>query len=189
MADQFPYPEKDDFAQTPQNPDVPPEYLNSSFNPEPAYVPPPTSTGTTPPPPTQAYPPPAPLSPADERTWAMLAHLSVLLNLVTGFLGPAASFVIYLMYKDRSRYVAFHAMQATLMQLVFWIGGGVLAAIAWTFSGLLTVVIIGLCCMPFAFLISLLPLGALIYGVIGAIQVNQGQDFRYWLVADWVAGP
>jgi len=32
-----------------------------------------------------------PLSPSDERTWAMLAHLSVLLNLVTGFLGPVAA--------------------------------------------------------------------------------------------------
>ena len=27
-----------------------------------------------------------PLTPSDERTWAMLAHLSVLLNLVTGYL-------------------------------------------------------------------------------------------------------
>jgi uncharacterized protein len=25
-----------------------------------------------------------------------------------------------------------------------------------------------------------------VYGVIGAIQTNQGQDFRYWLIGDWV---
>ena len=30
----------------------------------------------------------APLTPSEEHTWAMLAHMSVLLNLVTGFLGP-----------------------------------------------------------------------------------------------------
>ncbi|MGQ9834083.1 MAG: hypothetical protein ACUVRJ_09870 [Candidatus Villigracilaceae bacterium] len=38
--------------------------------------------------------PPAPLSPSDERTWAMLSHLSVLANLVTGFLGPVIALII-----------------------------------------------------------------------------------------------
>lgn len=44
--------------------------------------------------------PEPPLSPDDERTWAMLAHLSVLLNLVTGFLGIIAALIIYLLYKN-----------------------------------------------------------------------------------------
>jgi len=131
---------------------------------------------------------PMPLSPSDERTWAMLAHLSVLANLVTGFLGPVAAFVIYLIYKDRSRYVAYHSMQSFVFQLVWWVGGGVLTGIAWAITGTLSAILIGLLCIPFACLISLLPLGALIYGVIGAVQCNQGQDFRYWLVGDWVRG-
>ncbi len=33
------------------------------------------------------------MSPTDERTWAMLSHLSVLLNLVTGLLGTLAALV------------------------------------------------------------------------------------------------
>ncbi len=127
-----------------------------------------------------------PLSPSDERTWAMLAHLSVLLNLVTGILGPVAAFLIYLVYKDRSRYVAYHALQSTIFQAIWWVAAGFLAVIAWTISGILAVVLIGCLLMPVALLISLLPVGALIYGVIGAIQVNQGQDFRYWLTGDWV---
>ncbi len=127
-----------------------------------------------------------PLSPSDERTWAMLAHLSVLLNLVTGFFGPIAAFLIYLVYKDRSRYVAYHALQSTIFQAIWWVAAGFLAVIAWTISGILAVILIGCLLMPVALLISLLPVGALIYGVIGAIQVNQGQDFRYWLVGDWV---
>ena len=45
--------------------------------------------------------PPQPLTPADERLWAMLAHLSVLLNLVTGFLGVVAALIIYMLYRDR----------------------------------------------------------------------------------------
>lgn len=126
-----------------------------------------------------------PLSPSDERTWAMLAHLSVLLNLVTGFLGPVAALIIYLSYKDRSRHVAYHSWQSFFFQLIWWVGGGVLATIAWIISGILSAVIIGCCLMPVALLITLIPVAALVYGVIGAIQVSQGQDFEYWLVGEW----
>jgi hypothetical protein len=43
-------------------------------------------------------------------------------------------------------------------------------------------------CIPFACLLSFLPLGALVYGVIGGVQASQGQDFKYWLIGDWVRG-
>lgn len=133
--------------------------------------------------------PAQPLSPADERTWAMLAHLSVLLNLATGFLGTVAALAIYLIYRERSRYVAYQSMQAFIFQLVWWVGGGLLAAIAWAISGAL-VVVFGLGCllMPFALVVSLAPLVALVYGIIAAIETNQGKDFRYWLVGEWTRG-
>jgi hypothetical protein len=130
--------------------------------------------------------PPAPLSSADEHTWAMLSHLSVLANLVTGFLGPVAALVIYLVFKDRSRYVAYHSMQSFVFQLIWWIGGGALTGIAWAFTGITSIALIGLLCIPLACVVSLIPLGALIYGAIGAVQCSQGQDFRYWMVGDWV---
>jgi hypothetical protein len=79
-------------------------------------------------------PPSQPMAPGDERTWAMLSHLSVLLNLVTGFGGPIAALIIYLVYKDRSRLVAYHALQAMIFQLIWWVGGGALAGIAWAVS-------------------------------------------------------
>jgi len=128
-----------------------------------------------------------PLTESDERTWAMLAHLSVLLNLVTGFLGVVAPLVIYLVYKDRSRYVAFHSMQAFVFQLVWWVGGGALVGFAWVVTGLLSAILIGLLCIPVALIITALPLAALVYGVIGGIKCNQGEDFRYWLIGDWLA--
>ena len=141
---------------------------------------------------THEQPPPAatpqPLSPSDERTWAMLSHLSVLLNLVTGILGPVAAFIIYVVFKDRSRYVAYHSMQSFVFQLIWWVGAGALAGVVWAISGALTVVLIGLILMPLACLITLLPVAALVYGVVGAIQTSQGQDFRYWLIGDWVRG-
>lgn len=129
-----------------------------------------------------------PLSPSDERTWSMLAHLSILVNLVSGVLGPVAALVIYLVFKDRSRYVAYQSLQALLFQLVAWVGGGILAGIAWVITGLLSAVLIGLCLIPFAILISAIPLAAIVYGVVGAVQTSQGQDFRYWLIGDWVRG-
>ena len=132
---------------------------------------------------------PAPLSPSDERTWAMLAHLSILLNLVSGFLGVIAALVIYLVYKDRSRYVAHQAMQAFLFQLIFWAGGGLLIGLMWAFVGALSAILIGILLIPFAliltFIFLLLPLGALVYGIVGALQCANGEDFRYWLVGDW----
>ena len=132
--------------------------------------------------------PEPPLSPDDERTWAMLAHLSVLLNLVTGFLGIIAALIIYLIYKNRSRYVAYHSMQSFVFQLVWWFGGGILAGITWALTGVSSLVLIGLLCIPLACVISLLPLAAMVYGVIGAIRCNNGEDFKYWLIGDWVRG-
>lgn len=132
--------------------------------------------------------PAVPLSPSDERTWAMLAHLSSLLNLVTGFLGPVAALLIYLIFKDRSRYVAYQSLQSMLFQLIVWIGGGILTGLAWTISGILAAVVIGLFLMPFACLISLIPAAGMVYSVIAGVQTSQGADFRYWLIGDWVRG-
>jgi len=115
----------------------------------------------------------------------MMAHLRVLLNLITGALGPVGALVIYLTLKDRSRFVAFQAMQSMLMQLVLWVGGGVLTGVAWAITGALSAVLIGLLCLPLACLVSLLPLTALIYGIVGAVEASQGKDFRYYLIADW----
>jgi uncharacterized protein len=146
-------------------------------------------------PPEQGSPPPPPpygqpqlLSPSDERTWAMLSHLSILLNLVTGILGPVAALIIYLVFKDRSRYAAYHSMQSLIFQLIWWVGGGALAGITWAISSALAFVLVGFILMPIACLFTLLPVAALVYGVVGAIQTSQGKDFRYWLIGDWVRG-
>ncbi|HVM70924.1 MAG TPA: DUF4870 domain-containing protein [Anaerolineales bacterium] len=139
----------------------------------------------------QSHPlPPQPLSASEERTWSMLAHLSVLLNLITGFLGPIAALVIYLVYKDRSRMVAYQALQAMIFQLICWYGGGLLIGVMWATVGVLSAVLIGIILIPIAVVLTLalvlLPVGSVVYGIIAAFQVNQGQDFKYWLVGDWV---
>lgn len=158
---------------------------------EPA-LPAPRPEQATPPIPHVPYNPSQTIAPGDERTWGMLAHLSTLLNLVTGFGGPIAALVIYLVYKDRSRFVAYHALQAMVFQFIWWFGGGVLIGVMWAIVGVLSAVLVGIVLIPFAVLctpvFALLPLGAIIYGFVGAVQTGQGQDFKYWLVGDWVRG-
>jgi uncharacterized Tic20 family protein len=131
---------------------------------------------------------PAPLSVSEERTWAMLAHLSVLINLFTGVLGPVVALIIYLIFLPRSKYVAYHAMQSFLFQLVMWYGLGVM----WGVVGMLSAVVIGVVLIPFACILTpFLLIGmaiAPIYGIVGAVETSQGQDFKYWLVGDWARG-
>ena len=132
---------------------------------------------------------PARLSPSEERMWAMLAHLSVLINLVTGALGPIAALIIFLVYRDRSRYVAYQSLQSLLLQLIGWVGGGLIVGAAWAITGVLSAFLIGICMIPFALLLTLLLPGAtIVYAIIAAVKTNQGEDFRYWLIGDWVRG-
>jgi uncharacterized Tic20 family protein len=132
----------------------------------------------------------ASITESNERTWAMLAHLSILLNLFTFILGPLFAFIIYLVYKDDSRYIAYQSLQSTIFQLIVWVGVGLVIGAMWLVNALLTVIIVGLLCIPFTLLATIflliVPVGSLVYGVYAALQCNQGADFRYWLIGDWV---
>ncbi|MGQ9834082.1 MAG: hypothetical protein ACUVRJ_09865 [Candidatus Villigracilaceae bacterium] len=77
-------------------------------------------------------------------------------------------------------------MQAFFFQLLWWVGGGVLAGIAWAITGVLSAILIGILCIPIALVISAMPLAALVYGIVGGVQTSKGEDFKYWLVGDWV---
>ncbi len=127
-----------------------------------------------------------PVSLSEERTWAMLAHLSILLNMVTGFLGMVAAIIIYFVYKDRSRFVAYHAMQSFIFQAITWLGVGLVASTLIAFGSALAFLIIPLLCLFTGLLLLLLIPASLVYGIIGGVKVNNGEDFRYWQVGDWV---
>jgi len=129
-----------------------------------------------------------PISDQEARTWAMLAHLSILLNLISGWVGMLAALVIYLVYKDRSRFVAYHAMQSLIFQAITWVGAGIVGGILIGIGSALAFLIIPLLLLIPGILILLLIPASLIYGVVGAVQVNNGEDFRYWQIGDWVRG-
>ncbi len=121
------------------------------------------------------------MSTSDENTWSALAHVSVFLNLVTGFLGPVAALVIWLMYKDKSARISFHALQSLWYQ-VAWL---VILAVGWTITFILTIVVIGFLLIPVMLVVSLLPFAHMGYA---AYKVYQGVDYRYPFVADLVGG-
>jgi uncharacterized protein len=89
----------------------------------------------------------------DERTWSALAHLSTFLNIFTGFLGPVAAFIIWLVHRDRSPTVAHHALRSVFYQTA-WL---VAIVVGWTLTGLLTAVLIGFLLIPIMLLVTLAP--------------------------------
>src|ERR687895_2849651 len=120
------------------------------------------------------------MSAQDERTWSVIAHLSVLLALVG--LMPFGALLVWLLYKDRSRKVRFHALQALWYQIA-WIA----ILVAYTLVSLiLSLVIIGIFMF---FLLPILALVPLVHGCYAAYQVSQGVDYRYPYIADRIEGP
>ena len=121
------------------------------------------------------------MSPSDENTWSVLSHLSIFLNLFTGFLGPVAAFIIWLVYKDRSPRVSFHALQSLWYQ-VAWL---VVISVGWTITFFLMAVLIGFLLVPPMLILTLVPF---VHAAYAAYKVNQGVDYRYLWVADIVSG-
>jgi uncharacterized Tic20 family protein len=119
------------------------------------------------------------MSTQDERTWSMLAHLSVLLSLITGIGGPIAALVIWLIYKDKSQRVAFHALQSLWYQAA-WV---VILAVGWTLTGILSLILIGLLLIPVMLVATFIPFIHICYA---AYKVYQGADYRYPVIADMV---
>ena len=121
------------------------------------------------------------MSAQDERTWSMLAHLSVLLNIVTGIGGPIAALVIWLVYRDRSRRVSFHALQSLWYQ-VAW---AVILFVGWFVTGILSIIFIGLLLIPVMLIATLVPF---VHQCYAAYKVYQGVDYRYPIIADMIDG-
>ncbi|HET7481051.1 MAG TPA: DUF4870 domain-containing protein [Rubrobacteraceae bacterium] len=125
----------------------------------------------------QAYP--TTMSPQDEQTWSIISHLSVLAALI-GVM-PLGALIIWLVYRDRSERVRFHALQALWYQLAW-----VVLLIAYTILSLiLSLVIVGIFMF---FLLPLIALVPLVHGCYAAYRVSQGEDYRYPFIADRIDG-
>lgn len=130
----------------------------------------PDGTAPVPPPPTPQYgaapqyvaaTPAAPMSDSDQRLWATLAHIG---PIVIGFVAPL---VIWLIYRDRGRYVEDQAKEALNFQIALVIASVVV--------GILTIVTLGIGGLLFI----PLGIGALVLMIMAAIAANKGEAYRY----------
>ena len=104
------------------------------------------------------------LSPADERTWGMLAHLSALLAafVALAFLGPL---LVMLIQGPKSDFVRRQSVEALNFQITTYI-----AAIV---SAILIVVLIGLILLP------IVGIAWLVLTIMAGLAANRGEDYRY----------
>ena len=119
---------------------------------------------TPPPPYPTAHPP---LSPSDERTWAILAHIvpPVVTLLTAGTLGILAPLVVWLMFRDRSRYVDEQAKESLNFQLTL--------LIAYVIGFVTLFVLIGVLILVVAFVL------ALVFGIQAALAASRHEPYRY----------
>jgi len=82
---------------------------------------------------------------SDDKTMALLSHLSIY---VATFIGPL---VFWLIFKEKSTYIKYHAMQALIFQAALWILSVVIGAITVVtcgFGGVLYLVLVPLFFVP-----------------------------------------
>ncbi len=145
----------------------------------------------------------------DEKLWAAVAHGSVWVTLFGGFLSGGAvvplsvfiPLVIYFLFRQKSDFVAFHALQAFVLQLIGTVGafllllvGGVVWGIGMVIALLAVVILVGFILVPFWGLVGVallamvvvMPIAMVFFGTYGAIETYNGRDYRYPFIARWV---
>jgi uncharacterized Tic20 family protein len=159
------------------DPNATPPYDPAAGQPTP---PPPAGEPTPPPgyqapPPGYQAPPPgyqgapvaaAPLSPAEDKQWAMLGQLG-------GILGWIPPLIIWLIFKDRGPLTNQEAKESLNFQItvaIFVVGLYILGTIT------LFIFIGGL----FYFLAWAVQIVGLIFAIIAGVKVNQGGTYRYF---------
>ncbi len=115
----------------------------------------------------------------DERTMAMLAHL---LQIFCGFLGPL---IIFLVKKNQSKFVAYHALQALVWQIgymVFMFGGFFVALVSMVAIGNSHQFPVGI--LLFWLMAMVGGLSNLILGIVYTIKAYNGEWSSYPLIGN-----
>ena len=119
-------------------------------------------------------PPPAIISPsAEEKQWALFAHLAALSGLFTGGLGSIVGpLVIWLIKKDTMPFVDDQGKEALNFNITVMI-----AVLASVFLGtLLMVILVG---FLFYFLAIIIGVVWLVLTIIATIKASNGESYRY----------
>lgn len=104
------------------------------------------------------------ISPSEERTWGMLAHLTAIAAMVfsAGFAGFVGSLVIFVLFKDRGPFVRSHAANSLNVQITMLI---------WVVISFPLILLLGLG----LFTLAAAPIVAFVLHLVGAIKAYQGE--------------
>lgn len=115
----------------------------------------------------------------DERSWAMAAHLGTMLGSAVPFGNILAPFIVWIVYKDRSPFIADHAKESLAFQVglaaaavvlaVFGLVSGSFAGILFAVLGILALVVAGF-----------------VYMILATIRANQGKYWQYPVTSRFV---
>ncbi|RZT13375.1 hypothetical protein EV649_6566 [Kribbella sp. VKM Ac-2569] len=118
-----------------------------------------------------------PLSGSEERTWAMVAHIGVLIAawLAMGFLCPL---VIWLVFRDRSDFVRRHAVESLNFQISLLIYSALSAVLIFITFGLGVLIVVPL--------VVIGAIAALVVIILATIAASGGNDYRYPLTIRFI---
>ena len=139
---------------------------------------------------------------SEERTWAAIAHASTLLTLLVGLptaglSGLIFAFVpllIYMSYRDKSKFVAFHAAQAFALQIIATVGyfvsilaGTIVIFVMGMVSIILLVILVGIILILVTVIVGMVFVMAWIsapfviggFSIVAAIETGNGRDYQY----------
>jgi uncharacterized Tic20 family protein len=143
----------------------------------------------------------------DERLWAAIAHASAWITVFGGIVSigaivPVSIFIplaIYFFFRKRSDFIADHALQAFVLQLIGTVGVALLFAVGsvvWIVGFIIGIVamlvLVGFFLVPvwliiglvLAFGVGMLPVLMVIFATIAAIETFRGKDYRYPVVGN-----
>jgi uncharacterized protein len=129
----------------------------------------------------------------DERTMAALVHGSALLNIFTGAGGLIAAVVIWLIQREKSAWVAFHALQSLVFQAAVLVITVLVVGVVWVVGFIISFATIGIgtiVAVPVMILVFFggfaMIAGGMIYSLYGAYQIYQNREFRYIWIGNWL---
>ena len=108
---------------------------------------------------------------SDERLWAIAAHLSAAIAWVVsaGWLNFVGPLVVYLLQKDKSRFVR----NASAGAFNFAVSMAIVSIVGWILTITVVGAIIGL---P---LIAMGGIGSLVLGIVGAVKASRDEAYTY----------
>ncbi len=104
------------------------------------------------------------MQPQEQRQWAMFAHLSGLINVFGGW-AVVVTAILYVVNKDKGRFVREQSAEALNFQITLLIGTVIGWATTWLLIGFLILAVVWI--------------GGAVFAILGGLAANKGESYRY----------